>query len=384
MKMIAPLVKDYSLIDQRIYGLVLGAISDVLAVSTKFVRYQESLEIQIAKLASKLYLITQYGDSIFPKDLTLHKAMIKVYAVILKFCTEASRLFVNELGKKKASVMGLGKSAWESFEPKFGDIDTEFGSRLEDVKLAIGLWRDRAINRQQGLFDDIASHTKLLEQKQLETQRSKQFLRIYQFPVSNWLSTEKENWERLLDRLIWTSSFDEIQEERFLKLVEGTGQWLIDLDELQNWRAKPTSSLLWVHGKNGSGKSHLACRVIKDLRISCEASRGAAQSDKDLVALAYVYCSSLIDGDSDLKRLLGSIFKQLLEQVPAAVEIPLLYERLGNKHEPPTIGNIKNGIRILADWFSQTFLVIDGFDEYSWSERTVKDARQIKVITDVF
>lgn len=192
MNMIAPLVRDFAPIDPRISGIVLGAISNALAVSTKFVDYQKSLVGQIAKMAFKLDLITQYGDSIFPKDLDLNRSMIKLYAVILKFCIDASRLFIDDLGKKKVSVLRLGKSTWESFESKFGYIDKEFDSRLEDLKLAIGLCRDRRLSYQQDLLVDLSNQTKSLEQehnrlrlmdqaKQLEAQRSKSYVLLPNF-----------------------------------------------------------------------------------------------------------------------------------------------------------------------------------------------------------
>lgn len=175
MNMIAPTAVNYSPVDPRISGVVLGAITNVLFISTKYVDYQEELEQMISDMACKLDFAQEYGNSIFPKDLQLRKALIKVYAVMLKFCVEASRLFVSEKGKKRSAVLRLGKSSWETFQWKFGDVKVEFAQRLEDFKLAVGACRDRAIlqlgQRQTALVDLVTEATSSLQQKFDEVRR---------------------------------------------------------------------------------------------------------------------------------------------------------------------------------------------------------------------
>ncbi|KAH9069615.1 hypothetical protein EDB83DRAFT_440553 [Lactarius deliciosus] len=50
---------------------------------------------------------------------------------------------------------------------------------------------------------------------------------------------------------------------------EGTAEWFFETNQFENWRL--TGSLLWIHGKPGSGKSVLCSATINDLTTLCEA-----------------------------------------------------------------------------------------------------------------
>jgi ankyrin repeat protein len=160
------------------------------------------------------------------------------------------------------------------------------------------------------------------------------------------------------------------QERNRLKAVEGTGQWFVDSQEFQDWMIQSPSSLLWVFGKHGSGKSHVACRIIEELCFYRDSRRVAANCDKDLIAVAYVYCSSLADGDNHPRKLLLSIFRQLVEQHPYTSDMPTLWRGFGSDKDPAstgqfTIGELEQAISALSAWFQRTFIVFDGLDECS-------------------
>lgn len=74
--------------------------------------------------------------------------------------------------------------------------------------------------------------------------------------------------------------------------LDETGSWLLAHETYLSWRESFSGSLLWVYGKHGSGKSHLAARIIEELRSFCHERNGAArQADADFRAL------DLIDAD---------------------------------------------------------------------------------------
>lgn len=52
--------------------------------------------------------------------------------------------------------------------------------------------------------------------------------------------------------------------------MDGTGKWLLQHDTYISWKTSSREALLWVYGKHGSGKSHLAARVIEELRVVCQ------------------------------------------------------------------------------------------------------------------
>ncbi|KAH9014043.1 hypothetical protein EDB84DRAFT_1568352 [Lactarius hengduanensis] len=53
---------------------------------------------------------------------------------------------------------------------------------------------------------------------------------------------------------------------------EGTAEWFSESNQFESW--KVTGSLLWIHGKPGSGKSVLCSPNINDLTTLCEAGSG--------------------------------------------------------------------------------------------------------------
>ncbi|OCK95346.1 uncharacterized protein K441DRAFT_557014, partial [Cenococcum geophilum 1.58] len=50
--------------------------------------------------------------------------------------------------------------------------------------------------------------------------------------------------------------------------LKGSGKWLLEKPAYRDWRAESSSSVLWVHGIPGSGKTKLASLVIDDIKSS--------------------------------------------------------------------------------------------------------------------
>lgn len=80
----------------------------------------------------------------------------------------------------------------------------------------------------------------------------------------------------------WLSSlsFQKTHDMIFDTTLDETGSWLLSHETYLSWKERSYGSLLWVYGKHGSGKSHLAARVIEELRSFCyERNRVHGQSD---------------------------------------------------------------------------------------------------------
>lgn len=66
----------------------------------------------------------------------------------------------------------------------------------------------------------------------------------------------------------------------FATTLDRTGTWLLSRETYLSWKERSYGSLLWVYGKHGSGKSHLAARVIEELRSFChDRNRVVGQAD---------------------------------------------------------------------------------------------------------
>ncbi|KAH9225372.1 hypothetical protein K456DRAFT_1327375 [Colletotrichum gloeosporioides 23] len=83
--------------------------------------------------------------------------------------------------------------------------------------------------------------------------------------VSRWIAGPEEGLEQ---RRLQNSLQKKIQESE-------TGRWFHEGESFERWRSQP-SSLLWLHGKTGCGKSTLCSSAIKQLQSSCNPSSSKA------------------------------------------------------------------------------------------------------------
>ncbi|KAI0292993.1 hypothetical protein B0F90DRAFT_1928395 [Multifurca ochricompacta] len=84
---------------------------------------------------------------------------------------------------------------------------------------------------------------------------------------------------------------------------DGTASWFIDGNTFPEWRA--TGSLLWIHGKPGSGKSVLCSALIHEITKMQEAG---------LACLAYYYFDFRDTAKQDTRGFLTSLLTQLSAQ----------------------------------------------------------------------
>jgi hypothetical protein len=67
--------------------------------------------------------------------------------------------------------------------------------------------------------------------------------------------------------LQWLSPEPYLQHHKQMKqdVLDGTGGWLLEDPVFQKWKGHTVSSVLWLHGIPGSGKSKLVCANSSDL-----------------------------------------------------------------------------------------------------------------------
>lgn len=165
-------------------------------------------------------------------------------------------------------------------------------------------------------------------------------------------------------------SLQSIQDDRLERCLEGTGQWLLDDERFQSWESSSETKLLWVHGKHGCGKSHLAARVINHLETT--------QAHDGGPALSYIYCNPIDASNAarntgassensamiDLCRLIGTLLKQLLGYLPVSESLPSLERTASLKGDAvPTREEMKAAIIHALSRLQKAFVVIDGLDE---------------------
>lgn len=80
--------------------------------------------------------------------------------------------------------------------------------------------------------------------------------------------------EDSLDSRLRLQVLDRLTDVRYIRhhkekakgLLKGSGEWLLEKPEFLDWMKSSSSSILWLHGIPGSGKSMLVATVIEFLR----------------------------------------------------------------------------------------------------------------------
>ncbi|KAH9069508.1 hypothetical protein EDB83DRAFT_2551109 [Lactarius deliciosus] len=136
---------------------------------------------------------------------------------------------------------------------------------------------------------------------------------------------------------------------------EGTAEWFFESSQFEDW--KLTGSLLWIHGKPGSGKSVLCSAIINYITTMCKA--GSA-------SMAYFYFDFRDVNKQARRNLLPSLLIQLSTRSDAFCDIlSRLYETHDNGARQPSDKALIQCLEEMLTLPNQrpVYLIIDALDE---------------------
>ncbi|KAF8257082.1 hypothetical protein EI94DRAFT_81395 [Lactarius quietus] len=141
----------------------------------------------------------------------------------------------------------------------------------------------------KGVSADLKQHIKDGKEREAREDEEKRRQRI------------EENRRRVREDRKWLSPPDPSTNQNIATNLqhEGTAAWFFKGNISKEWKSKPSTSLLWIHGKPGSGKSILCSAVIQDIM----ALRGAT--------VAYFYFDFKDVDKQNLHNALPSLLTQL-------------------------------------------------------------------------
>ena len=158
--------------------------------------------------------------------------------------------------------------------------------------------------------------------------------------------------------------FQDVHDKLSASIVEGTGIWFQKHDLYQQWKASASSTVFWVKGKPGCGKSVLAALTLDELK--------GLQTDD--IAVSHFYCDSSNPERSRYRYLLTTILKQISVQSP---RLDHNLEKMYNmeslvQDRGPGANEVEKILPAVFSGFRQAFMVIDGLDELSEPERFLR------------
>ncbi|KAK4085523.1 uncharacterized protein Triagg1_513 [Trichoderma aggressivum f. europaeum] len=185
----------------------------------------------------------------------------------------------------------------------------------------------------------------------------------------------KSSLDNDMDRRIleWVTSIDYgPQQSDFLRRREpGTGQWLIDSTEYQDWLGAKKQTL-FCPGIPGAGKTILTSIVVDHLERTYRAD--------PTIRVAYIYCNYRRQEEQSIDKLLASLLKQLSQgENCISNRLRGFYKHHIEKRTQISLLQIQTALHSLAENYSTVFIVIDALDECQNS-----DGSRQKFITELF
>jgi Cdc6-like AAA superfamily ATPase len=157
--------------------------------------------------------------------------------------------------------------------------------------------------------------------------------------------------------LCWITPVDYISQhnDNFGRRQPGTGQWLLNSKEFQDWYGNANRTL-FCPGIPGAGKTILTSIVIDDVLRQSQ--------DDPNVGIAYIYCNFKVQEVQTPLIFLSSLLKQLSQSLSS---LPMAVRSMYNAHETrrstPTLGEIRNVLLQVIELYSKVFILVDGLDE---------------------
>jgi hypothetical protein len=151
----------------------------------------------------------------------------------------------------------------------------------------------------------------------------------------------------------------------------GTGQWLLESEELQTW-LKSDKQTLFCPGIPGAGKTILTSIVIEELTTRFSNDR--------TIAIAYIYCNFRRQHEQKIHDLLSSLLKQLAEsQLSLPGTVKALYDRHNTKQTRPSLEEISTSLQDVTGLYCRVFFIVDALDECQAS-----DGCRSRLLSEIF
>ncbi|CZR60508.1 related to vegetatible incompatibility protein HET-E-1 [Phialocephala subalpina] len=348
--------------DTQTFGAMVEGIEKVAMLVTR------------CRILEQLYL-NHGGD-----DIEFEEALVNLYVAILKFECNAIRFYGKNTAKRILSgVIATSSSVEEDFKKiaeaqievdscaKFIDAkhQRETGQKVDALGVAI-----------RGTYAKLDTTIMAIGQNQT---RLETILRELEEPIVRSASMLQDYTDSMKERereelLQWLST---IQHKKHHKVkrneyLEGSCGWLLGSREYIKWKKSSTSSILWLHGIAGSGKSVLVSSVVEDFHQEQSGNPSAAP-------IAYFYCSR--DAGESERANPEEIMRSILEQVASnTANLPIrepvvgIYKQKKRENrglppkEPLTLDETTD---ILLKIFEENpvTIVIDALDECDPDER---------------
>ncbi|KAF8537946.1 hypothetical protein BDD12DRAFT_844729 [Trichophaea hybrida] len=189
---------------------------------------------------------------------------------------------------------------------------------------------------------------------------------IKTFQEREWSEKAREKQNKTFkSALSWMSPMDPRENHLASRKLQqnGTGKWFTQSKDFSRWK-DTESSLLWLYGLAGSGKTILSS-IILDRLLQEEGEAGASSYTKTV----YFYCDFKDVNKASAVGVYGSLLAQILESYYDKLPTHLAEYYEKNHSRPPQEASIKQELLNLVGKVGCTRIVVDALDECVVSAR---------------
>ncbi|KAL8801160.1 MAG: hypothetical protein Q9182_004665 [Xanthomendoza sp. 2 TL-2023] len=342
-----------------------GSMRVILHLASEFGEYFEKISGMLQQVGLHLNSLRRF-PYLYPHNERLETAMVDVYRIIFRFCTEARNVFKKVSDKTicHKSLIGLRsmvKIVWKPFKSQFGDLQVDLATAMERVSAEVDIAekeeahaeRERADRerRAQASRWDKTEHThQKLESFFDEQGYANRFVR----KVDQWLDPANV----------------ETNHGAAVKLRhQDTGKWFLQGEAFNTWINRD-NSFLWLHAIPGAGKTVLVSSVIQYLKEHVKSED---------VGLAYFYCDYKEVKSQEPSKLLCTLLAQLARQHKLVFQRLQFFVQERFKENPasvPTHDEMRSNFSaFLEGAFKQVVLIVDAIDESAKRECMISDLK---------
>lgn len=182
---------------------------------------------------------------------------------------------------------------------------------------------------------------------------------------------KRRKWAALEKRLDVNAAMPDILDEINNAKLENTCEWIRDDPSFINWMSG-SAPVLWVSGRMGTGKTHLAADLVRFLRSSSRTDVGsdAPLSEEECeIRTAIYFCGKSTSRMDSSRRILDTLVYQLACQSGSFFDKAVrVYDVLGNQSSSRQLWEQLFRSVIHSDIQERYVVVIDGLDELDETE----------------
>ena len=301
---------------------------------------------------------------LYPHNERLEAAMVDVYRIIFRFCTDARNVFKKVSDKKvcQKGMIGLRsmiKLVWKPFKAQFGDLRADLSTAMEQVSTEVEIAEKEEAHAERERAD---------RERRAQASRWDKTEHTHQKLESFFDEQSIQKVDKWLDPVNFENNHDAAVKLRH----QGTGNWFLNGKAFKDW-LDHDNSFLWLHAIPGAGKTVLISSAIEYLKSNVK---------NEDVGLAYFYCDYKESRKQEPSKLLCTLLSQLARQHKAVFQRLQAFAQERVRDNPasvPTHDELRSNFgTFLEGVFKQVVLVVDAIDESSMRECMIGDLKTFK------